>query len=58
MGRHYAAGDFKLQSEIPGGFKGVLQTSKGIQELFVRVRDPSAAEVRKRLAECSVQHDA
>ena len=57
IGRHCAAGDFKLQSEMPGGFKGVLQTSKGIQELFVRVRNPSDAEVRKRLAERSVQYD-
>ena len=58
IGRHCAAGDFKLQSEMPGGFKGVLQTSKGIQELFIRVRDPSDAEVRKRLAERSVQYDS
>ncbi len=58
IGRHCAAGDFKLQSEMPGGFKGVLQTSKGIQELFIRVRDPSDAEVRKRLSERSVQYDS
>ena len=58
IGRHCAAGDFKLQSEMPGGFRGVLQTSKGIQELFIRVLDPSDAEVRKRLAERSVQYDA
>ena len=58
IGRHCAAGDFKLQSEMPGGFRGVLQTSKGIQDLFIRVLDPSDAEVRKRLAECSVQYDA
>ena len=58
IGRHCAAGDFKLQSEMPGGFRGVLHTSKGIQELFIRVPDPSDAEVRKRLAERSVQYDA
>lgn len=58
IGRHCAAGDFKLQSEMPGGFRGILQTSKGIQELFIRVLDPSNAEVRKQLTQCSVQYDA
>lgn len=37
IGRGGAAGDFKLQAEVPGGFKGVLQTSRGIQEIFIRV---------------------
>jgi hypothetical protein len=39
IGRGRAAGDFKLQAEVPGGFKGVLQTSRGIQELFIRVSE-------------------
>ena len=37
IGRERAVGDFKLQAEVQGGFKGVLQTSKGIQEIFVLV---------------------
>ena len=32
-----AVGDFKLQGEVQGGFKGILQTSKGIQELYISV---------------------
>ena len=37
IGRRRGVGDFKLQGEVAGGFKGVLQTSKGIQEIFVKV---------------------
>jgi len=45
IARGRAVGDFKLQAEVPAGFKGVLQTSKGIQEIFIRV-----AEDRDRVA--------
>jgi hypothetical protein len=55
LGRGGAVGDFKLQGEVPGGFKGVLQTSKGIQEIFVRVAEDQdknqvAAAIRKEFA--------
>ena len=49
LGRNRGVGDFKLQSEVQGGFKGILQTSKGIQEIFVRVpsdRDEVAKAIR------------
>jgi hypothetical protein len=55
IGRRRAVGDFKLQGEMPGGFRGILQTSKGIQELFIRVRALDSAQVRRQLAEHSVQ---
>jgi len=48
IGRGSAAGDFKLQAEVPGGFKGVLQTSRGIQELFIRI-PARKAEVAKAI---------
>ncbi len=54
IGRSRAVGDFKLQGEMPGGFRGVLQTSKGIQELFIRVREPGNEAVRRQLAAQSV----
>lgn len=50
IGRGRRVGDFKLQAEVPGGFKGVLQTSKGIQEIFIRVpdrKDDVASAIRK-----------
>jgi hypothetical protein len=30
-------GFFRIQSAVPGGFKGILQSSKGVQEVFVKV---------------------
>jgi len=42
IGRRRAVGDFKLQSEVQGGFRGVLQTSKGIQEIVVIVEERKA----------------
>ena len=36
--RNASEGDFKIQREEEGGFKGVLQTSKGIQEIFIRIK--------------------
>ena len=50
IARGRAVGDFKLQGEVPAGFKGVLQTSKGIQEIFIRVpknKDHVACIIRK-----------
>ena len=39
IGRNATEGAFKLQREEEGGFKGVLQTSRGIQEIFIRIRE-------------------
>ena len=50
IGRGRSVGDFKLQAEVPAGFKGVLQTSRGIQEIFIRVsegKDAVASAIRK-----------
>ena len=50
IGKANAFGDFKLQSEVACGFKGILQTSKGIQEIYIHVdgnRDTVAAEIKK-----------
>ncbi len=50
IGRGRKVGDFKLQAEVPAGFKGVMQTSRGIQEIFIRVperRDDVAVAIRR-----------
>lgn len=39
LGRGASEGLFKIQREEGAGYKGVLQTSKGIQEIFIRVKD-------------------
>lgn len=41
-----SAGHFKLQRAVPGGFKGLLQTSKGVQEVFVKVTAGREAKVK------------
>lgn len=46
IGRDRAVGDFKLQGEVQGGFKGILQTSKGIQELYISVTGEKEAAAR------------
>ncbi|MBX2822239.1 MAG: hypothetical protein KTR29_21265 [Rhodothermaceae bacterium] len=38
IGRNASEGDFKIQREEEAGFKGVIQTSKGIQEIFIRIK--------------------
>ena len=43
VGRARAVGYFKLQSEVAGGFSGVLQTSRGIQEIIVMATGPRTA---------------
>lgn len=39
-------GYFRLQRPVPGGFKGVLQSSKGVQEVFVQVESGKENNVR------------
>ena len=38
IGRNASDGDFKIQREEEAGFKGALQTSRGIQEIFIRIK--------------------
>lgn len=50
IGRKRGVGDFKLQAEVQNGFKGVLQTSRGIQELILLVpaqREAVARAIRE-----------
>ncbi|MEE3235545.1 MAG: hypothetical protein VX294_15380 [Candidatus Latescibacterota bacterium] len=54
VGRSGAAGDFKLQGKTPGGFRGILQTSKGIQEIFIRVVENANPKLRDQLLTLSV----
>ncbi len=35
LGRNRSAGAFKLQGETPAGFKGILQTSRGVQQIAI-----------------------
>lgn len=56
LGRTARTGDFRLQGAVAGGLKGVVQTSRGIQEIFVRVaqgadRQQVAAAIAAALAD-------
>ncbi len=35
LGRNRSAGFFKLQGETSAGFKGILQTSRGVQQIAI-----------------------
>ncbi len=50
LGRGAPEGLFKIQREEDGGFKGVLQTSKGIQEIFIRVKATKKADFLNEVA--------
>ena len=54
VGRTGAAGDFKLQGKTRGGYRGILQTSKGIQEIFVRVNQSTNPKIRDDLKKISI----
>ena len=55
VGRSGSAGDFKLQGETPGGYRGILQTSKGIQEIFIRTTENSNPNLRDQLLTLSIR---
>jgi len=52
LGSGSSTGALKIQRKVPGGLKGVIQSSKGLQELFIRTeadREDSIAEAILRL---------
>jgi hypothetical protein len=36
LGQGKATGSIRLQREVPGGLKAVIQSAKGLQELYIR----------------------
>lgn len=51
IGRGKPVGFLKLQRAVPGGFKAVLQSSKGVQELFVQVEEGLEGKVEAAVNE-------
>lgn len=49
LGKNGKTGEIRVQREVPGGLKAVTQTSKGLQELFIRISDGSAGEVWREI---------
>lgn len=38
LGAGSSTGSLKIQRKVPGGLKAVIQSSKGLQELFIRTK--------------------
>ncbi|NCF12597.1 MAG: hypothetical protein GWP68_04375 [Verrucomicrobiaceae bacterium] len=45
LGQGGKTGEIRVQREVSGGLKAVTQTSKGLQELFIRTEQGVAKEV-------------
>ena len=45
LGKGGKTGEIRVQREMPGGLKAVTQTSKGLQELFIRTEAGMAHQV-------------
>lgn len=50
VSRGKSDGYFKIQRSMTNGFKGVLQTSKGIQEIFLKVTEGKEENVKTEIA--------
>lgn len=46
LGRNATTGHFKIQRTVPGGIKGLLQSSKGVQEIFIRTEADQEEKIR------------
>ncbi|MBT8044075.1 MAG: hypothetical protein KJO79_03910 [Verrucomicrobiae bacterium] len=51
LGKSGKTGAVRVQREVPGGLKAVTQTSKGLQELFIRTAEGRAAQAWRQIEE-------
>jgi hypothetical protein len=51
LGRTNRTGSIRIQRRQPGGLKAVMQSAKGLQELFIRVEDHHLDAVEKAIEE-------
>ncbi|MBT8037978.1 MAG: hypothetical protein KJO21_10585 [Verrucomicrobiae bacterium] len=49
LGKNGKTGSVRVQREVPGGLKAVTQTSKGLQELFIRTEEGRAEDAWRRI---------
>ncbi|MDX1679487.1 MAG: hypothetical protein R3242_02040 [Akkermansiaceae bacterium] len=52
LGSDAATGSMRVQREMAGGIKAVMQSAKGLQEIFIRVEQSRIAEVMDHLESC------
>ena len=51
LGKNGKTGSVRVQREVSGGLKAVTQTSKGLQELFIRTEEGVANDVWRLIEE-------
>ena len=51
LGKNGKTGLVRIQREVPGGLKAVTQSSKGLQELFIRTEEGMAETVWRSVEE-------
>ncbi len=49
IGKNNSAGYLKLQREEETGFKALLQTSKGVQEIFIKIEKGFKEAIKKEI---------
>lgn len=49
LGMGGKTGEIRVQREVPGGLKAVTQTSKGLQELFIRTQEGNSERVWREI---------
>lgn len=53
LGSDSPTGSLRVQREMPGGLKAVIQSAKGVQELFIRIEPGAEDAVRAGLRRLS-----
>ncbi len=51
LGKGGSAGAIRIQREVSGGLKAVMQSSKGLQEVYIRTEKGMAEGVGGKIAE-------
>ena len=47
LGQGSSTGSVRIQRVVPGGLKGVMQSSKGVQEIFIRTEEGAEERISK-----------
>lgn len=50
LGQGSSTGSVRIQRVVPGGLKGVMQSSKGVQEIFIRTLEGCEEGITREIA--------
>lgn len=51
LGQSGATGSIRIQRKVSGGLKAVMQSSKGLQEIYIRLADGHSEAVAEAITE-------